>query len=158
MSRYRKVLFVSTGGTCRSLWAAAIFENVNTDQSITAEARGLVVLFKEPPNPKAVAIAKSKGISIETAASTPLTSEDFGEDVLVLVMTDVLKKNIYDEFENAMNVYSLKEYTEAAVDVEAAYGGELIEYGENFEYLEKLIKVVIEKLKQDSQIDGGYME
>jgi len=158
MSRYNKVLFVSTGGTCRSLWAAAIFESVNTDRSITAEARGLVVLFKEPPNPKAVAIAKSKGISIENAASTPLTGEDFGEDVLILVMTDVLKKNIYDEFENAMNVYSIKEYTESAVDVEAAYGGELIEYGENFEYLEKLINIVIGKLKQDSPNNGGNME
>ncbi len=158
MSRYSRVLFVSTGGTCRSLWAAAIFENVNRDETITAEARGHVVLFEEPPNPKAVAIAKSKGLSIENAVSTPLVSDDFGEDVLILVMTDMLKKNIYDEFENAMNVYSLKEYTEAAIDVEAAYGGELIDYGENFEYLEKLVEIAIEKIQQDSRLTGEIAE
>ena len=44
------------------------------------------------------------------------------------------------------------------MDVEAAYGGELIEYGENFEYLEKLINIVIGKLKQDSPNNGGNME
>lgn len=157
MSRYSKVLFVSTGGTCRSLWATAIFENVNTDETIMAQARGYVVLFEEPPNPKAVAIAKSKGLSIESEVSTPLTSEDFDADVLVLVMTDVLKKNIYDEFDNAMNVYSLKEYTGAAVDVEAAYGGELIDYGENFEYLDKLVRIAIEKIKQEERYDSDWL-
>lgn len=150
MSRYSKVLFVSTGGTCRSLWATAIFENVNTDETIVAEARGHVVLFEEPPNPKAAAIAVSKGLSIENNISKPLNSDDFGENILVLVMTDVLKKSIYDEYENAMNVYSIKEYTDAAVDVEAAYGGELIEYGEKFDYLKKLVEIAIDKIKSDS--------
>ena len=65
MNRYQKVIFVSTGGTCRSILAKAIYRNINTNEELQIESRGLVVLFEEPVNPKAVAIAKSKGISIE---------------------------------------------------------------------------------------------
>ncbi len=149
MNRYQKVIFVSTGGTCRSILAKAIYRNINTNEDLQIESRGLVVLFEEPVNPKAVAIAKSKGISIEDEKSEQLTMDDFGDDILVLVMTDLLKKKVYDEFENAVNVYSIREFAGEAIDVEAAYGGELTEYGSQFKYLEKLITIVKEKIEQD---------
>lgn len=149
MNRYQKVIFVSTGGTCRSILAKAIYRNINTNEDLQIESRGLVVLFEEPVNPKAVAIAKSKGISIEDEKSEQLTMDDFGDDILVLVMTDLLKKKVYDEFENAVNVYSIREFAEEAIDVEAAYGGELTEYGSQFKYLEKLITIVKDKIEQD---------
>ena len=149
MNRYQKVIFVSTGGTCRSILAKAIYRNINTNEDLQIESRGLVVLFEEPVNPKAVAIAKSKGISIEDEKSEELTMDDFGDDILVLVMTDLLKKKVYDEFENAVNVYSIREFAGEAIDVEAAYGGELTEYGSQFKYLEKLITIVKDKIEQD---------
>ena len=64
MDRYNKLIFVSTGGTCRSILAKAIYNNIPGDNKLEAGARGFVVLFNEPVNPKAVAIAKSKGIEI----------------------------------------------------------------------------------------------
>lgn len=149
MNRYQKVIFVSTGGTSRSILAKAIYRNINTNEDLQIESRGLVVLFEEPVNPKAVAIAKSKGISIEDEKSEQLTMDDFGDDILVLVMTDLLKKKVYDEFENAVNVYSIREFAGEAIDVEAAYGGELTEYGSQFKYLEKLITIVKDKIEQD---------
>jgi protein-tyrosine-phosphatase len=149
MNRYQKVIFVSTGGTCRSILAKAIYRNINTNEDLQIESRGLVVLFEEPVNPKAVAIAKSKGISIEDEKSEQLTMDDFGDDILVLVMTDLLKKKVYDEFENAVNVYSIREFAGEAIDVEAAYGGELTEYGSQFKYLEKLITIVKDKIEQN---------
>lgn len=149
MNRYQKVIFVSTGGTCRSILAKAIYRNINTNEDLQIESRGLVVLFEEPVNPKAVAIAKSKGISIEDEKSEQLTMDDFGDNILVLVMTDLLKKKVYDEFENAVNVYSIREFAGEAIDVEAAYGGELTEYGSQFKYLEKLITIVKDKIEQD---------
>lgn len=149
MNRYQEVIFVSTGGTCRSILAKAIYRNINTNEDLQIESRGLVVLFEEPVNPKAVAIAKSKGISIEDEKSEQLTMDDFGDDILVLVMTDLLKKKVYDEFENAVNVYSIREFAGEAIDVEVAYGGELTEYGSQFKYLEKLITIVKDKIEQD---------
>lgn len=139
MSRYQKVIFVSTGGTCRSVLAKAVYNSINQDGNLRIEARGLVVLFKEPPNPKAVAIAKSKNLDIDKEKSVPLSAEDFGDDTLILVMTDLLKNKVYDTFENAVNVYSIREFTGEALDVEAPFGGELVDYGSQFEYLEKLV-------------------
>lgn len=139
MSRYQKVIFVSTGGTCRSVLAKAVYKSINQDDKLEIEARGMVVLFEEPANPKAVAIAKSKNLDIEKEKSIPLSAEDFGDETLVLVMTDLLKKKVYEEFESAVNVYSIREFTGEALDVEAPFGGELVDYGSQYEYLEKLV-------------------
>lgn len=140
MSRYNKVIFVSDEGTCRSILAKAMYENINDDDTIEVKARGMVVLFSEPVNPKAVAIAKSKGLDIDGQQSKQLEAEEFGDDTLVLVMTDLLKNKVYEEFENAVNVYSIREFTKEAVDVEMTFGGELVDYAGQYEYLEKLIE------------------
>lgn len=149
MSRYDKVIFVSDEGTCRSILAKAIYENINEDKSVEVQARGMVVLFHEPVNPKGLAIAKSKGLDIDGQQSEQLDMEDFGDSTLVLVMTDLLKNKVYEEFENAVNVYSIREFTQEAVDVEMTFGGELVDYGSQYEYLERLIqkahKIIVEQ-------------
>lgn len=142
MNRYSKIIFVSSEGTCRSILAKAIYKSINTDKHIQIEARGMIVLFSEPANPKAVAIAKSKGIDIGEETSYQLVNEDFEDNTLILVMTDLLKNKVYEEFENAVNVYSIREFTKEAVDVEMAFGGELSDYGNQYEYLEKLVNKV----------------
>lgn len=143
-NRYSKVIFVSMDGTCRSMWAQSIF-NKNKKSNMLCGARGLVALFPEPANPKAVVIAKSKGLNeMEDMNSVQLKEIDFAEDILVLAMSDTLKRQIYDDFTNAVNVYTLREFTGEAKDVEVCHGGELIDYGERFEYLEKLILGVLD--------------
>lgn len=149
MSRFKKVIFVSTGGTCRSILAKAIYNNINENENIEIMSRGLVVLFEEPVNPKAAAIAKSKGLSIENEKSEQLTMEDFGDDTLIIVMTDLLKKKVYEDFHDAVNVYSIREFTGEAVDVEANYGGELADYGNQYEYLEKLTARVKDRVENE---------
>lgn len=155
MKNYQKLIFVSMGGTCRSILAKAIFDNMsaqdegNMGSEINTESRGLVVLFNEPVNPKAAAIAKSKGIDISIEKSEPLEPEDFGDGILVLVMTDLLKKQVYEKFEHAVNVYSIREFTGEALDVESAFGGALVDYGLGYEYLEKLVAKVRTILLQD---------
>ena len=150
MGRYQKLIFVSMGGTCRSILAKAIYNNMGKEDELKAESRGMVVLFSEPVNPKAVAIAKSKGIDIDKENSQPLEEEDFGDDTIVLVMTDLLKKQVYEKFKSAVNVYSIREFTGEALDVESAFGGELVDYGLGYEYLERLIVKVYELLKSDA--------
>ena len=149
MGRYRRLVFVSMGGTCRSILAKAIYNNINGWKGLVTESRGMVVLFSEPVNQKAVAIAKSKGIDIEGEKSQQLMEQDFSDDTIVLVMTDLLKKQVYEKFENALNVYSIREFTGEAVDVETLFGGELVDYGLGYEYLEKLVEKVSEKLSEN---------
>ena len=159
MARYKKVVFVSTGGTCRSILAKAVFNKFNDIQGIEAVSRGQVVLFEEPVNQKVEAVAKAKGYSLEGEKSEQLTMDDFGDDNLVLVMTDILKKKLYEDFEDAINVYSVRDYADVilrefageAVGLDSVYGGELPEYGELIDKTEKLIKLVIERIKEISK-------
>ena len=150
MSRNQKLIFVSMGGTCRSILAKAIYDDISGNDEIKTESRGLVVLFNEPVNPKAAAIAKSKGIDISIEKSEPLEEEDFDDATLVLVMTDLLKKQVYEKFEHAVNVYSIREFTGEALDVESAFGGALVDYGIGYEYLEKLVAKVRNILLEDN--------
>ena len=152
MDRYNKLIFVSTGGTCRSILAKAIYNNIPGDNKLEAGARGFVVLFNEPVNPKAVAIAKSKGIEIGDEKSQALVSEDFGDDTIIIVMTDMLKKQVYEKFSNALKVYSIREFTNEAIDVESPFGGELVDYGQGYEYLEKLVVKLDLILKGEEEI------
>ena len=55
MNRFNKVIFICMGNTCRSPMAATIMTKLMPD--IRVESRGMVVLFPEPYNPKAVAVA-----------------------------------------------------------------------------------------------------
>lgn len=138
MTDFKKIIFVSETDTSRGPLAAAITGRALLQTGITVESRGLIVLFPEPMNPKTVAIAASRGIILKDYVSTQLTDEDFGQEVLVLTLDETYKKTVYEEYKNAMNVYTLKEYTGGAGNISDPYGGDLPEYGELYGALEKI--------------------
>ena len=57
MNTCNKIIFVCMGNTCRSPMAATIMQNRLSKYDVIVESRGMVVLFEEPYNPKAVAVA-----------------------------------------------------------------------------------------------------
>lgn len=150
MFPYNKVIFVSVSDTCRSPWAEKLLQKENI-RGLQSESRGTVVLFSEPINQKAVAIAKTRQIDLEEHCSVPLQNNDFGEDILVLAMTERLKKDIYDDYTEAKNVYTLKEFVGEEGDVLEPIGGELTEYGEHFELIERLVRKLAEKIKEEKE-------
>ena len=54
MNTYNKIIFVCMGNTCRSPMAATIMQNRLSKYDVIVESRGMVVLFEEPYNPKAI--------------------------------------------------------------------------------------------------------
>jgi len=146
MLQYKRIIFVSESDTCRGPWAAAIMKNMHGMEDVDINSKGVVSLFEEPVNPKAVAVAKSNGIDISGYQSEQLSQGDFSMETLVLVMSDSMKKKIYEDFNSAVNVYTVKEFVGETGDVEVPYGGELSDYGMCFEELERLIGKIIEKL------------
>ena len=108
MNTFDKVIFVCNGNTCRSPMAATVMANLKQD--IISESRGMVVLFPEPYNPKAVAVAAKHNMIIPNNSAKQLLNEDFGNDTLVLAMDSSMKQKIYDEYSEAINVYTLSEY------------------------------------------------
>ena len=67
--------------------------------------------------------------------------------MLVLVMTDKMKKKIYERYINAVNVYTIKEFIGSAGDVDIPYGKSITEYKDNFVFIETLINEVIKKIE-----------
>ncbi|MGN0383774.1 MAG: protein tyrosine phosphatase [Eubacterium sp.] len=146
MVKYKKIIFVTETDTSRSPLAAAIMERDKGTLDIEVESRGMVVLFPEPINPKTVAIAAAKGIDIKDYVAVQLTAEDFGSDVLVLVFKDQYKQEVYEEYKEAINVYTIKEFIGESGDVVDPYGGELTDYGEMYDKLTDIVDKLINKL------------
>ncbi len=143
--KYEKIVFVSKDGTFRAPIAAAIMRK-KLRYSVSVEARGLVVLFPEPINPKGVATAVGGGYNPKETVSKVFTEEDCGISTLVLVMTEKMKQQIYDNFKKAVNVYSLKEFAGGQGDIETPFGRNMGEYNDCFLQLEEWVLKTAELL------------
>ncbi len=146
--KYEKIIFVSKDGTYRAPISAAIMRKC-IGSGVKVEARGMVVLFPEPINPKGVAAAISKGYSPKEAVSEQISEADFNIDTLILVMSEKIKQQLYDNFKNALNVYSLKEFSGGQGDIDSPFGKNITEYSDNLEQLEEWVKKAAMLLKGD---------
>ncbi len=72
----------------------------------------------------------------------------FGTDVLVLVMSEKIKAEVYEKYKNAVNIYTIKEFAGLDGDVEAPYCKGMKEYGEVYTQLEELVSMVIDKIRK----------
>ena len=98
-------------------------------------------------NPKTVAIASAKGLTLDRT-SEQLVEEDFGTDALVFVLDETKKQSIYDDYSEAVNVYTLKEYINEAGSIINPDGGELADYAKVYDTLDEIIIKLANKLKQ----------
>lgn len=146
MEKYDRVIFVSSDDTCKGPMAEGVMKGLIKGRALTTASRGLVVLFPEPINPKAAAAAKSCGVSLFHPSSIPFREQDLGERSLILTMTEQQKRLIYEQYESAINVYTINEFLDGEGDMEDPAGGELSAYVDCFERISVLVKLVAEKL------------
>lgn len=151
--RYSKIIFVSQDDTYRAPVAATILKRKIGNKETKIESRGLVVLFPEPANAKGIEVAKNHDLNLQRHIARQLTENDFGVDVLVLVMTEKGKQRIYDRFVKAVNVYSIKEFIGSTGDIDIPYGKSIEEYEDNFVFMETLINEVIRKIDELNSIE-----
>ena len=147
-NKYSKVIFVCTGNTCRSPMAEVLFKSLQSDNSIEAISRGLVVLFPEPSNPKAETVLKSHNLLLENHTATPLAAEDIDENTLVLTMTQAQQFNVISDYGYQENVFTLKGFAGEEGDVTDPYGGDLIDYENCFAELARLVKKTVIKINE----------
>ena len=100
MKEYKKLIFVDTDNTCRSIMAEAVMKAICKNKPITVCSRGLVVLFPEPINPKATAILKGDGLVPAKTCTEELLPGDLTEGTLVLTMTAKEKKKASEKLAN----------------------------------------------------------
>ncbi len=152
MKKYSKVIFICNGNTCRGPMAATILNNLKGENELQVVSRGMVVLFPEPYNPKAIAVAASNGMLMPNNSATQISSEDFGRDVLVLTMSERQKNKLYSRFKNAINVYTIMEYADIERDeVKDPYGGGLEEYAACFNELKQIIEEIAKILFKEEE-------
>lgn len=147
MRTYKKIIFVCMGNTCRSPMAATVMTDELKGEGIVVDSRGMVVLFPEPYNPKAVAVAAGYGYVMPSNNARQLENEDFSNDTLVLVMSSQMKQKIYNLYDKAINVYTVCEFAgEPEYEVEDPYGRGIEQYDRCFRELKELVEKAAGKI------------
>lgn len=151
MRHFNRVIFVDRENTCRSIMAEAIFKSIRGSHELEVLSRGLVVLFPEPMNPKAIAVLKSNRLEVDREFSIPLSAEDLTADTLVLTMTEKEAVSVIEQFGNKADVSTVRAFTGQKGDVLEVHGA-LTEYGMLYEHMDLLVKMIAEILfKQEEK-------
>ena len=152
MKKYDKLTFVSRSDTCRAPMAEALMQDKLLLEDILVDTRGMIVLFPEPVNPKAMEIISQNRLPLEGHEAVQLTKDDFDERTLMLTMEEAQKAKILDEYPDAAkNVYTLSEYCGRSGDVESPLGKDVPAYGACFLGLKDLIERLAEILKEEEK-------
>lgn len=146
-----KVIFVCSDNTCASNMAEAIFKSVLEDQDIEVCSRGMVVLFPEPVNPKAVAVLKSRNLVMERTESEGLAFDDIEGHPLILTMTESQKNRLIESYPGAADVFTLREFVGSSGDISLPVGGSLADYGAFYEHMDLLTKMAAEIIFKEVQ-------
>jgi len=151
MGKYKKLIFVCTGNTCRSPIAEAIYKNLEKVSDMQVLSRGLVVLFSEPLNPKAEIVLKKHDLELLDHVSNGLNASDIDDETMILTMTANQMKKIQEEYPDTKNIYTIKEYAGESGDVVDPYGGTLMDYEECYIELGRLVKKTLYKLNEEEE-------
>ncbi len=146
MAVINRIVFVCMDNTCRSIMAEAVMRSVCGERKLEIASRGLVVLFPEPLNPKAVAVLKGNQLTPSKDKSEPLTKEDITPETLILTMTSKETEMVKEQFPEEKLVVTLGEFAGKPGDVVEPHGGTLAEYGRCYEYIDLLVKFAAESL------------
>ena len=152
LQRYRSILFVDDSGNCHAPVAAELLKRERLRQEYEISARGLVVLFSEPMNPRAEEFLQNEGICTDGFETTALTEEMLTEDTLLFTLSENTKQKVKNEYSEFENVYTLNEFIGEEKEVPSVYGQPQEVYEEMFALLQKYIEKLAEKLNQISQI------
>lgn len=160
MKKYDKVLFVSQSDTCRGPMAEAIMQHRVLLEDILIDSKGMVVLFPEPVNQKAMDVLAMNQLTTEEHEAVQFSKDDFDDRTLILVMEAVQKEKIVEEYGEAVkNLHLLTEYSgSGGGDISSPHGGDLIEYGRCFETLKREVENVVKVLmSEEEEYDSNCM-
>ncbi len=146
-----KVIFVCSDNTCASNMAETIFKSVLDGRKLNISSRGMVVLFPEPVNPKAVAVLKARDLVMEQTESKELNFSDLEGHPLILTMTETQKNRLKESYPEAADVFTLREFVGSSGDINLPLGGSLADYGAFYEQMDLLTKMAAEIIFKEVQ-------
>ena len=116
--------------------------------AIAHDSRNKGVLFCQ----QSAAVLAANGYPDPSHTARQLEQEDIGGDVLLLTMEDRQKSQIWETFENAPHVFTLREYAGESGDVPALYGQPLAVYSQCYTELELLLRKVVVRLNEEEEL------
>lgn len=152
MKSYKKIIFLDEDNTKLSPITEVLFRRkleVAEKESVVVCSRGNVVLFPEPVNQKIARLAKAYGLDLSEYSAIALEKEDLSPDTLVLTMDAASKDMVYEQYTNAVNVYTLKEFLGSSGDLKLPLGGTVDEYATIIEIISGLLDLLISKIWEE---------
>lgn len=145
MKRYQKVIFVGEDNLCESIMAEAIMRSIVDERPLEILSRGLVVLFPEPVNSKAVTILENNNLKAGKSYSQELKETDITEDTLILVMKEVQAQKVKNTYPDLCDVELLRTFAGYQGDM-ITPSGDLDNYQEVYEHIDLLVKAAARKI------------
>ncbi|MFH1352400.1 MAG: low molecular weight protein arginine phosphatase [bacterium] len=143
----KKILFVCTGNTCRSVMAAGIFKKLAEDFTVTSAGIAANPTYRIYGGLEE--ILKENGISYENHVSTPVSQDLMEEADVILVMEQRQRDYMTEKFSSFSDkVFLLTEFAGEAGDIFDPIGRPKSVYEMTFEKIKKLVEKIILKLKE----------
>ena len=89
---------------------------------------------------------KSAQMTLQDHVSRQFDEENLQDDALILTIDENQKNKILSEYGQTENVYTLNEFVGDDTQIPEPYGKPLTAYGECFEVLSALVRMLAEKL------------
>ena len=159
MKKFKTIIFLDEENTRLSPITETLFRQklkASGKGELEVCSRGTVVLFPEPVNQKIAKISKSYGLDLSEYSAVQLVDTDLSPDTLVLAMDASSKSMVYDNYANAVNIYTLKEFLGSTGDLKLPLGGSIDEYSTIIEIISGLLDLLIEKLFAEDESEGTF--